>query len=169
MSSRVRVPKFKAPKVKLLDEFRTFIMKGNVIDMAVGIVIGIAFGAVVNGMVADVVTPLMTPATGAANFGSWYVNVTYDHNATGAPEQIHFAIGAFINAVVSFILIALVVFLIIVKPMATMKARQDAKKPKAEVTTKNCPYCLSEIPIKASRCKFCASDVETPKDEPIKA
>ncbi|MDE1820399.1 MAG: large conductance mechanosensitive channel protein MscL [Euryarchaeota archaeon] len=156
-----KVPKVPIPKVKLLDEFRSFITKGNVIDMAVGIVIGLAFGAVVNGMVGDVVTPMIAPATGAANFGSWYVNVTYAHNATGVPEQIHFALGALVNVVISFVLIALVVFLLIVKPMATMKARQEAKKPKPEVTTKECPYCISEIPLKATRCKYCASDMDT--------
>ncbi len=161
--------KFKPPKVKLATEFRDFIMKGNVIDMAVGIVIGLAFGAVVNGMVADIVTPMIAPATGAANFGAWYENVTYSHNATGAPMQVHFAIGAFINALVSFIMIALVVFFLIVKPMATMKARQDAKKAKAPPTTRNCPYCVSEIPIQATRCKFCGSEVTaTPPADPIK-
>ncbi len=161
--------KFKRPKVKLVTEFRDFIMKGNVIDMAVGIVIGLAFGAVVNGMVADIVTPMIAPATGAANFGAWYDNVTYGHNATGAPKQIHFAIGAFINALVSFVMIALVVFLLIVKPMATMKERQDAKKAKAPVTTWNCPYCVSEIPLQATRCKFCGSEVtSTPPADPIK-
>jgi large conductance mechanosensitive channel len=131
-----------------IDEFKTFIMKGNVVDMAVGIVIGLAFSAVVTAMVADLITPLIG-VPGHLNFAGWSFTLN------GSTFQQ----GLFINAVISFLLIALVVFFLIVKPMNAMNARAAARKPKAAPTTKDCPYCLSEIPIKARKCKFCASDV----------
>lgn len=148
-SMKKKLKNVKPPKV--LDEFRAFITKGNVVDMAVGVVIGLAFTAVVNGMVADIITPLISPAV-HGHFNTW--NETIPHT------PITFAVGPFINTLISFVLIALVVFFLIVKPMGTMKARADAKKAKEPPTTKSCPYCISDIPITASRCKFCASDVD---------
>jgi large conductance mechanosensitive channel len=133
----------------VVDEFKTFIMKGNVVDMAVGIVIGLAFSAVVTALVADLITPLIG-IPGHLNFAGW--SWTFNNST--------FQQGLFINAVISFLLIALVVFFLIVKPMNKLNERAAAKKPKAAPTTKDCPYCLSEIPIKATRCKYCTSELK---------
>lgn len=128
-------------------EFRNFILKGNVIDLAVAVVIGVAFNAVVSAFVADLITPLIG-IPGHADFS----RITYTVNGSV------FQIGLFINAIITFITIALVVFFFIVKPMAKL---QGMKKPKAPAApnTKECPECLSQIPAKAKRCAFCTSKV----------
>lgn len=139
--------------MSLRDELKEFIIRGSVIDMAVGIVIGAAFTAIITAVVSGGITPLISLA-GVPNLNH---NVTVTNPATGRTAE--FIPGAILNAVISFVLVALVVFFLIVKPVAHMRALQDRKKPKPEKTTRDCPYCLSEIPIKATRCKFCASDV----------
>jgi large conductance mechanosensitive channel len=122
-------------------------MKGNVIDLAVGVIIGLAFNSVVTAFVADIITPLIG-IPGHVNFAS----LTYTVNGSV------FSIGLFINTVISFITIALVVFFFIVKPVSKMK-EMTSKKTKVSPTTKQCPECLSNIPIGAKRCAFCTSKV----------
>jgi large conductance mechanosensitive channel len=131
-----------------ISDFKQFITRGNVIDMAVGIVIGLAFTAVVTAFVTDVITPLIGVA-GHYNFQ----NIHYTIRGS------EFMVGVFLNSLISFLLIALVVFFLIVRPVAQMEARAKAKKPAPAPTTRECPECLSQIPLKARRCSFCTSPV----------
>ena len=128
-------------------DFRAFILRGNVVDLAVGIVIGAAFGAMVTALVTDFITPLIT-IPGKTDFSSltWKVGGGL------------FKYGHFINVVLSFLLIALVVFFLIVRPVNALMARYHPT-PEAPVTTHECPFCLSDIPIKATRCAFCTSEL----------
>jgi large conductance mechanosensitive channel len=137
-----------------LGDFEKFILRGNVVDLAVGIVIGAAFTAVVSGFVADFITPLI------GVFGkiplatlTWKVN-----NST-------FLVGSFINVVISFLITALVIFFFVVKPVNALMAMHKAKTPDAP-TTRDCPYCLSSVPLMASRCAYCTSPLPPPNTMP---
>ena len=132
----------------MLKEFKAFAMKGNVIDMAVGIIIGAAFVAIVNSMVADLLTPLIAAVFGKPDFSA----LTFSINKST------FSYGSFINALISFVIIAAVVFYFIVVPINALIAR-SRKEPPADPTKKKCPECLSEIPAEARRCAFCTSEV----------
>lgn len=134
--------------MKIVGEFKQFLLRGNVIDLAVAVVIGAAFGAVVTALVADFITPLIAAIIGHEDF-----------------SQLHFTLnnsvfnyGHFINALVAFIMIALVVFFLVIKPINALIAR-SRKQPPADPTTRKCPECLSEIPIEARRCRFCTVEV----------
>jgi large conductance mechanosensitive channel len=129
-------------------DFRDFIAKGNVIEMAVGIVIGLAFTALVNAVVNGLVLPLVS-VPGKTNIAGWTVPV-----GGGI-----FLPGSVIEALITFIVIALVVYFAVVRPLAQMEARRAAKKPAVTATTKPCPECLSDIPLAATRCKYCTSKV----------
>src|SRR5262249_33605436 len=126
------------------------IMRGNVLDLAVAVVIGAAFGAVVTALVKDLLTPLIAAIVGKPDFSSIEFTV---HNSK-------FAIGDFINAVVSFLLIAAAVYYFVVLPVNTLMARLRKGEKSPDPTTKKCPECLSEIPIAARRCAFCTSVIE---------
>lgn len=128
------------------DDFKAFITKGNVIDLAVAVVIGLAFQAVVTAFVTDIITPLIS-IPGSHDFSH------YGYQIGGG----NFLYGAFITAVINFIMIALVVFFVLVRPVAQAEARRAAKKPAAAPTTKDCPYCLSKVPIAATKCAYCTS------------
>jgi len=132
----------------LLKEFKTFLLRGNVIDLAVAVVIGAAFGAVVTAFVADFVTPLIAAIGGQQDFSA------LDFTINGST----FRYGDFINQIVSFVLISAVIFFFIVKPMNMLIAR-SRKEPPVDPTTKKCPECLSEIPIQAKRCAFCTVEL----------
>jgi large conductance mechanosensitive channel len=124
------------------------ILRGNLVDMAVGIVIGVAFAAMVTALVADLVTPLIAAIGGQPNFSALTFTV----------HKSHFLYGAFLNAILAFAIIAAVVFFLIVKPVnALVNARRP---PEPDATTRQCPECLSEIPIAARRCAFCTSEVQ---------
>jgi large conductance mechanosensitive channel len=129
-----------------LREFKEFIMRGNVIDLAVAVVIGAAFGAVIAAFVADIITPLLG-ITGGFSFPDWSI-----------PLRGHsrLLIGAFINAVISFIIIAAVIFFLVVRPIMALNKRRERNK---DATTQDCPYCLSTIPLHATRCAFCTSEL----------
>ena len=129
-------------------EFRTFILRGNVIDLAVGIIIGAAFSAVVNALVKDLFTPLIAAIFGKPDFSA--IKFTINHS--------QFLIGDFINVVIAFITIALVVFFFVVKPVNFLMSRRKTSLP-PDPTTRDCPHCLSSIPLKASVCPFCTRDV----------
>lgn len=131
----------------MFKEFRDFIMRGNVVDLAVGIVIGVAFGAIVSAFVDDILSPLLG-LFGAPDFAQ---NTLVIGGAT-------ILYGAFIDSVVSFLLIALAVFFFVVKPMNRMAARNKAEAAPA-VPTRDCPQCLSSIPAAAKRCAFCTSEL----------
>lgn len=130
--------------------FKQFIMRGNVLDLAVAVVIGAAFGAVVSALVKDLLTPLIAAIVGKPDFSNIEFTV---HNSK-------FAIGDFINAVVSFLLIAAAVYYFVVLPVNTLMARLRKGEKSPDPTTKKCPECLSEIPIAARRCAFCTSLIE---------
>jgi large conductance mechanosensitive channel len=129
----------------MLQGFKTFIMKGNVVDMAVGVVIGVAFGNIVNAMVKDIVTPLIGAFGGTPDFSSIFFTI----------NSSKFMIGDFINSVISFLIVAAVIYFLVVLPMNKMMAKMASGK-NVDLTEKTCPECLSLIPVKAKRCKFCA-------------
>jgi large conductance mechanosensitive channel len=129
-------------------EFRTFILRGSVVDLAVGIIIGAAFSAVVNALVKDLFTPLIAAIFGKPDFSA--ITFTIHHS--------QFLIGDFINVVIAFITIALVVFFFVVKPVNYLMSRRKTELP-PDPTTRDCPHCLSSIPLQASVCPFCTRDV----------
>jgi large conductance mechanosensitive channel len=132
--------------MSLLQEFQSFITKGNVIDLAVAFVIGAAFNAVVTALVTDIVTPLIG-IPGHVNLAG----ITFTVNGST------FLIGAFVNSVIAFLSIAIAVFFFVIKPMAKMQKATSKPQPAAAPDTKTCTECLSKIPIMAKRCAFCTS------------
>ena len=133
----------------MLKGFRQFIMRGNVIDLAVAVVIGAAFGAVVTSFVTNIVTPLIAAIVGKPDFSAFYFTIN------GAVISY----GTFLNALVSFLLIAAAVYFFMVAPMNAWKARAARNAVPADPTSRKCPECLSEIPVAAHRCAFCTSVV----------
>jgi len=150
----------------MFKEFKEFAMKGNVVDMAVGIIIGLAFGAIVNSLVADVFTPPIGLLLGNVDFSNLFVVLkagsTPGPFASLAEAQKAGAVtinyGVFINTIISFLIVAFAVFLL-VRGINKLKRKEEA--PAAEPTTKECPHCLSTIPIKATRCAYCTSEINT--------
>ncbi len=134
--------------MKAADDFKSFILRGNVVDLAVGIIIGAAFGTVVTAFVKDLITPLIAAIGGKPDFAA--IGFTINHS--------RFLVGDFINAVVSFLIIAAVVFFFVVRPVNALMNRRKTETP-AVAKTRECPYCLSSIPIAASRCAFCTQEV----------
>ena len=131
-----------------MKDFKAFLLRGNLVEMAVGIVIGLAFAAVVTALVSDLITPLIAAIGGKPDFS----NLSFTINKS------HFLYGAFINAVLAFVIIAAVIFYLVVKPVNALLAR-SRKEGTPDPTTRNCPECLSEIPIAATRCAFCTAQV----------
>jgi large conductance mechanosensitive channel len=146
----------------MLKDFKAFAMKGNVIDMAVGIVIGAAFGKIVSSFVKDVLMPPIGMLMGGMDFSNLYVNLSGGTYASLAAAQEAGAAtmnyGMFINTVLDFLIVAFAIFMVI-RQMNRMKKKPEEKP--AAPTTKDCPFCLSAIPIKANRCAFCTADVKT--------
>jgi large conductance mechanosensitive channel len=133
----------------MLKEFRAFILKGNVVDLAVAVVIGAAFGRVVDALVKDMITPLIA-IPGNTDFSSLHFTV----------RDSVFRYGAFLNDLISFLLIAAAVFFFVVKPMNVLIARRNrGEVADDDPSTRDCPFCLSAIPLKASRCAACTSEV----------
>jgi len=132
----------------MLREFKTFVLRGNVVDMAVGIVIGAAFGAVVTALVADLLTPLVAAIFGKHDFSS----LAFTINGS------RFLYGSFLNALIAFVTIAAAVFFFVVKPVNALMARHRTE-PDVDAETAPCPECLSDIPRSARRCAFCGSEV----------
>jgi large conductance mechanosensitive channel len=129
-------------------DFREFLLRGNLVDMAVGIVVGLAFAAVVTALVADLITPLVAAIGGQADFGG----LSFTINGS------HFLYGAFLNALISFVVIAAVVFYLVIRPVNALMARRRTEPP-VDALTRPCPECLSEIPTAARRCAFCTAQV----------
>lgn len=132
----------------MLNEFKQFLLRGNVVDLAVGVVVGGAFGTIVTALVTDILTPFIAAIAKVPDFGG----------LSFAVNGSEFMYGHFINALISFVLVAGAVFFFVVKPMNLLiaKARQE---PPADPTTKKCSECLSEIPLDAKRCSHCAQVV----------
>lgn len=146
-----------------MKEFKAFIMRGNVIDMAVGIIIGAAFGAIVTSLVRDVIMPPVGLALGKIDFSNLAIflkqpttpgtyNTIAEAQAAGAVTLNY---GLFVNTIITFIIIALIVFFGIVRPIMRMKAKEVPAP--VVPTTKDCPFCYTAIPIKATRCPNCTS------------
>ena len=144
----------------MLKEFKEFAMRGNVLDMAVGIVIGVAFGKVVTSFVNDVVMPPIGLLLGKVDFSNLFFDLSGKSYATLAEAKAAGAAtvkyGLFLNTVVDFIIVAFVIFLL-VRQINRMKCQEEASP--ASPTTKECPYCLSSIAIKATRCSHCTSEL----------
>ncbi|MBW2441027.1 MAG: large conductance mechanosensitive channel protein MscL [Deltaproteobacteria bacterium] len=149
----------------MLKEFKEFAMRGNVVDMAVGIIIGAAFGTIVKSLVADIIMPPIGLLLGNVDFSNLFIVLkgaaAGDAFASLADAQKAGAVtlnyGLFINTIISFLIVAFAIFLLI-KGLNKMKREEEA--PPEEPTTKECPRCLSTIPIKATRCAHCTSELE---------
>ena len=131
-----------------LGDFRTFILRGNVVDLAVGIMIGAAFSGIVNSLVGDIITPLI-PGNGKTGLTDLTIPIFW----TGSNMNI----GHFINAIISFLILAFVIYFFILRPVNALMARFKPKTPDKPVTTRDCPFCLSSVPLKATRCAYCTS------------
>ncbi len=147
----------------IVSEFKEFAMKGNVVDLAVGVIIGGAFGKIVDSLVKDIVMPMVGRLLGGVDFKHLYLNLgekTFDTleaaEKAGAPILKY---GAFINTVVDFIIIAFAIFMAI-KVMNRLKRAEAAAPAPAEPTTRECPHCLSTIPLKATRCAHCTAQLQ---------
>src|SRR5262245_20620869 len=129
-----------------MNGFKKFLLRGNLVELAVAVVIGAAFGALVAALVRDLVTPLLAAIGGRPNFGNLYFTV----------NKSRFMYGDFLNAALSFFIIAAVVYFLIVAPMAKLLTRMTRAE---EATHRECPECLGEIPLKATRCMYCTTQV----------
>ncbi len=151
----------------MLKDFRAFITRGNVIDLAVGIIIGVAFGAIITSFVNDILMPPIGLALGNADFTNLFavleqgdpVGPYLSLEAAKAAGAVTINYGVFINTIINFLIIAAAVFFFIVRPIARWNARQAAKVTPAAATTKDCPYCTTAIPINAKRCPNCTSQL----------
>jgi len=138
----------------MLKEFKEFAMRGNVMDMAIGIIIGAAFGKIVSSLVNDVIMPPIGYLIGGIDFSELVVTIK---EATADTAAVTLNYGTFLNTVIDFIIIAFAIFMVI-KGMNKLKRKEEAPPP--EPTTKDCPHCLTTIPIKATRCPACTSDLK---------
>lgn len=136
-------------EVLLLKDFKKFVLRGSVVDLAVAVVVGAAFGAIVTALVADFITPLIAAMYKSSNFANAY----FTFNGS------QFKYGNFVNAVITFLIIAGVVFFLVVQPINKLKARAARHQTPQEPSDRSCPECLSNIPKAASRCAFCTTKV----------
>jgi large conductance mechanosensitive channel len=143
----------------ILKEFREFVLKGNVIDMAIGVIIGVAFGKIVTSLVSDILMPPLGLLMGKVDFSSLFISLSGPRytslaaaKAAGVPT---INVGVFFQTILDFVIVAFVIF-VVVKQINRLKR----ESPPASPTTKDCPYCLSNIPIKATRCAHCTSEVK---------
>jgi large conductance mechanosensitive channel len=128
---------------------KEFLLRGNVVDLAVGVVVGAAFGGVVTALTKDLLTPLIAAVVGKPDFSA----IQFQVNGS------KFLVGDFINAIISFLLIAIAVYYFVVTPVNALMARLKKEPPPPDPTTKKCPECLSEIALAAKRCAFCTSQL----------
>ena len=149
----------------MLKDFKEFAMRGSVVDMAVGIVIGAAFGTIVKSFVDDVLMPPIGLLLGNVDFSNLFITLKEGSKAAGPYASLALAkaagavtlnLGVFINTIISFIIIAFAVFLVI---KGLIRLKREEVTPPAEPTTKECPFCLSTIPLKATRCPHCTSEL----------
>lgn len=152
-----------AKEKSFIAEFKKFIMRGNVIDLAVGVIIGGAFQSIVKSLVDDIFMPIISLATKGIDFSNWFIAL--DGNKYGTLAQAQEAgaavisYGNFISAVINFIIMAFIIFLF-VKAINTLAEKTKKAEEPAAPTTKKCPYCMSEIDIKATKCPHCTSSLE---------
>jgi large conductance mechanosensitive channel len=132
--------------VNLLKEFKAFLVRGNVVDLAVAFVIGVAFSAVVSSLVKDLITPIIAAIVGKPDFSTLYFTI----------NGSQFLYGDFLDALITFVAVAAAVFFFVVKPINAIAAARARGQGQPDPTTKQCPECLSDIPVAAARCAFCA-------------
>ncbi|MED1915127.1 large conductance mechanosensitive channel protein MscL [Bacillus thuringiensis] len=146
----------------MLKEFKEFALKGNVMDLAVGVVIGGAFGKIVTSLVNDIITPMIGLLLGKVDFSGLFINLSgVPYTTIAEAKKANAATlnyGLFLNSVIDFVIIAFSIF-IVIKQLNRFKRKQEVEK--APETTKECPHCISAIPIKATRCPNCTSMLET--------
>jgi large conductance mechanosensitive channel len=144
----------------MIKEFKDFIMRGNVLDLAIGVIIGGAFGKIVSSLVTDVLMPPIGMLLGKVDFSNLYLNMSGGSFSSLADAQKAGAAtlnyGLFLNNVINFLIVALVIFIIVKQ---VNRLQKPAAQPEAEPTTKECPFCKSTIPIKATRCPNCTSQL----------
>jgi large conductance mechanosensitive channel len=133
----------------MLRDFKQFILRGNVVDLAVAVVIGAAFGAIVTSLVKDIITPLIAAIGGTPDFSNLYVTIN------GSKLMY----GNFLNAAIAFLILAIVVFFLIIQPINKLTEYSNRRKTPADPSEKKCPHCLSDIPKAANRCAFCTSKI----------
>lgn len=138
----------------VLKDFRKFVLRGNVVDLAVAVVVGAAFNAIVQSFVKDLITPLVAAVAGKRNFAGLYLTLHHSR----------LMYGDFINNIVSFLIIATTVFFLVVQPLNKVMTRLNPKEEVESPAERQCPECLSPVPAEATRCKFCTS-----KLQPVKA
>jgi large conductance mechanosensitive channel len=138
----------------MFNEFKKFILRGNVVDLAVGVVVGAAFTSVVNAFVRDIINPLIPSASGQSEFAKRYFTVHHSK----------FLYGDLIINMITFLIVAAVVFFLVVQPINKLTEISLRRRDTDEEATIKCPHCLSEIPAEATRCKFCTSKLDDKKD-----
>lgn len=152
----------------MLKDFKTFILRGSVVDLAVGIIIGVAFGAIVNSLVKDVIMPPVGLALGKVDFANLFV-VLKEGAAAGpypslaaaqADGAVSINYGVFINTVINFLILASILFFFIIRPVAKFHERHKAVEAAPPPSTKECPFCFTGIPVKATRCPNCTSELK---------
>lgn len=144
----------------MLKEFKKFAMRGNVVDMAIGVIIGGAFGKIITSLINDVIMPPIGLLLGQVNFAALFINLSgKDYPSLAAAQEAGAATinyGLFLNTILDFIVVALIIFLL-VRQINRMQKQEET--PPAAPTTKKCPYCFTEIPIEATRCPHCTSEL----------
>jgi large conductance mechanosensitive channel len=149
----------------MFKEFKEFAMRGNVVDMAVGIIIGASFGGIISSLVADVLMPPIGLALGNVDFANLFVTLKEGAKAAGpyaalaeakAAGAVTVNVGVFINTIISFLIVAFAMFMVI---RGVNRMKREAPAPAAAPTTKDCPFCFTAIPIKAKRCPNCTSEL----------
>ncbi|MDF2838036.1 MAG: large conductance mechanosensitive channel protein [Paenibacillus sp.] len=147
--------------MKIVKEFKEFAMRGNVIDLAVGVIIGGAFGKIVTSLVNDIIMPPIGRLLGGVNFADLKIALVEVATFDGTPEEVpYIKYGQFINTLLDFVIVAFCIFLLVKGINALRRKKEDPKEEPAAPTEKECPYCLSQVPIKATRCKHCTSHLE---------
>ena len=161
MGKKVDLEKAKNKSKGFWSEFKEFAVRGDAVDLAMGVIIGWAFTAIVNSLVNDILMPLIGAATGGLDFSEWFVSLDGTHYETLAEaEEAGAAIlsyGNFITAIINFIIVALVIFIVFKKLLA---AKKEVEEKPAAPTEKECPYCKSTINIDATRCPHCTSELK---------
>ena len=146
----------------MLKEFRDFAMRGNVVDLAVGIILGVAFGAIINSLVNDIIMPPIGAVLGGVDFSNLFIDLSGEGYESLAAAQEAGAstinYGVFLNAVINFLIVAFAMFMLI-RTMNKATAQFSSQEAPTEPTTQECPFCVSEISLKATRCPHCTSEL----------
>jgi large conductance mechanosensitive channel len=149
------------PEDSMLQDFKAFILRGNVLDLAVAVIIGGAFGKIITSLVNDIIMPPIGLLLGNVDFSNLFINLSGKGFANLAEAQAAGAAtinyGIFLNTVIDFLIVALAIFLLV---HSVNRLQKDKKSPKDAPTTKECPFCLSTIPLKATRCAYCTSEMK---------